>query len=169
MMTVEQWLRCPSYPTLDASSWGRIRNAETLRVRNASPNKLGYTSIGFWQGKKLIARSVHHLVADAFLGPKQFGAEIRHLDGNSRNNAPHNLAYGTAKENARDRLDHGRNAHGQRNGMAKLPDVGVRVIRAAYAAGVATQYELADLFGISQAQVNNIVLNKQRQREADAA
>lgn len=162
----EEWRICPSYPKIEASNLGRIRNAETKRVRNASPGRRGYTLISFWHNKRLIARSLHSLVADAFLGDRPAGAQIRHLDGNPRNNAVTNLAYGTARENARDRICHGNNAQGERNGMAKLPDLGAEIVRLAYAHGLGTQYELADLFGISQAQINNIILNKQRRRAA---
>lgn len=169
MQSDEEWRACPSFPEFDASSFGRVRNAVTKRVRNLTFQPDRYALIEFRRGGKVVARSVHVLVADAFHGPRPYGQQVRHLDGDRANNSPSNLAYGTARDNARDRLAHGNNPHGERNGMTKLPEAGVRVIRAAYDAGVATQYELADLFGISQAQVNNIVLNKQRQREADAA
>lgn len=162
----EEWRPCPSFPEFEASSLGRVRNSETKRVRQITMDRSRYALVGFRREGKIVARSLHVLVADAFLGPRPLRHEVRHLDGDRTNNAPSNLEYGTARENARDRLIHGRNPHGERNGMAKLPEAGVRVIRAAYAAGAANQYELADLFGISQAQVNNIVLNKQRQRAA---
>lgn len=165
----EQWLVCPSYMDFEASTEGRVRNSFSGRVRSPNPSKRGYTLINFWRDGKVVARSLHVLVADAFHGPRPYGMQIRHLDGNPRNNRPSNLAYGTGRENARDRLDHGRNPHGERNGFAKLPDVAVRVVRAAYAAGVASQDQLADLFGMSQAQIHNIVTGKQRRRETDIA
>ena len=45
---------------------------------------------------------VHRLVANAFLGKKEDGMEIRHLDGNPKNNNVTNLKYGTHSENMRD-------------------------------------------------------------------
>lgn len=165
----EEWHVCPSYMFFEASTEGRIRNSFSGKIRNTRPNRLGYTLIGFWRDGKMVSRSLHTLVADAFHGPRPHGMQIRHLDGNPRNNRPSNLAYGTARENARDRIGHGRNPHAERNAMAKLPDVAVRVVRVAYEAGVANQYELADLLGVSQAQIHNIVTGKQRRRETDIA
>lgn len=169
MLTNEEWRHCPSFPEFQASSFGRVRNAVTKRVRSATVGPGRYSLIDFRREGKVVARSLHVLVADAFHGPRPYGHQVRHLDGDRTNNKPSNLAYGTARDNARDRLIHGNTAHGERNGMTKLPDVAVRIIRVVYGAGIATQREIATAFGISQAQVNNIVLNKQRQREADAA
>lgn len=47
---------------------------------------------------------VHRLVALAFYGERPEGLEVRHLDGNSFNNAITNLKYGTHKENMEDRV-----------------------------------------------------------------
>jgi hypothetical protein len=53
-------------------------------------------------------RYVHSLVAEAFIGPRPIGLEVRHLDGDSTNNAVDNLRYGTHAENMQDRVKHGR-------------------------------------------------------------
>jgi len=51
--------------------------------------------------------SVHRLVAMAFDLPKGPGAVmIRHYDGDYKNNIITNLIWGTAKENAEDRVRH---------------------------------------------------------------
>jgi predicted XRE-type DNA-binding protein len=51
---------------------------------------------------------------------------------------------------------------GIKNGNAKIKKQGViDEIRARYAQGGVSQYELADIYGVSQAQINNIILNKQ--------
>jgi hypothetical protein len=46
------------------------------------------------------AHYVHHLVADAFLGPRPEGKQIRHRDDDSFNNVASNLMYGTPSQNA---------------------------------------------------------------------
>ena len=38
---------------------------------------------------------VHHVVAEAFLGPRPCGLVVRHMDGDRENNAASNLAYVT--------------------------------------------------------------------------
>jgi HNH endonuclease/NUMOD4 motif len=52
---------------------------------------------------------VHHLVAQAFIGPRPPGEHIRHLDGDPTNNHVSNLRYGTPSENSYDTVRHGRN------------------------------------------------------------
>ncbi len=57
---------------------------------------------------------IHRLVANLFLPPKQNNTQqIRHLDGNKLNNNKNNLAWGTAKENANDRQNHGKTSKGE--------------------------------------------------------
>ena len=51
--------------------------------------------------------SVHRLVLWAFTGENPADLDTRHLDGNPRNNSLTNLAFGTASENAHDRVRHG--------------------------------------------------------------
>lgn len=45
---------------------------------------------------------VPKIVAEAFIGQRPSGMEIRHLDGDPRNNKIENLAYGTHSENVLD-------------------------------------------------------------------
>lgn len=161
-----EWKVCSSYPTFMASDNGEVRHVSSFEPRKPKPSSNGYLNVNFWQDKRITVRGVHVLVADAWIGPRPLGMQVCHIDGDKTNNRPENLRYGTGKDNAADRDRHGRNPHGQRNGMAKLSDLGARVIRVAYASGEFTQYELAEAFGISQAQVNNIVLQKQRRRAA---
>ncbi len=52
-------------------------------------------------------RGIHELVDAAFLGPRPEGSQIRHLDGDRRNNTVANLAYGTNGENQADAVRHG--------------------------------------------------------------
>lgn len=162
-----EWRVVPSNPKYLASSDGQIRHIESPKSRKLQRTPRGYYLVNMWQDRKLRVRSVHSLVAEAFIGPRPYeGAEVRHLDGNPSNNTSTNLFYGTAKENAADRELHGRTKRGQRNGNSKLPDDEVDFIRIGYAANLFDQRQLAALFRISQAQVNNILLKKQRVRRA---
>lgn len=53
-------------------------------------------------------RTVHSLVADAFIGPRPDNHQIRHLNGNRLDPTKNNLCYGTVTENALDVARHGR-------------------------------------------------------------
>jgi hypothetical protein len=162
-----EWRSLPSNPKYLISDGGEVRH-----INSTAPRRLqrsgSYVYVNFWQEKKLRLRTVHSLVAETFLGPRPPGSEVRHLDGDPLNNRVENLAYGTRIENAADRERHARTAHGERNGNAAIRDADARTIRLIHRAGVATQDELADAFGISQAQIHNIVRWKQRKRAAEA-
>lgn len=72
---------------------------------------------------------VHHLVLEAFVGPRNAGSEARHLDGDPLNNTPANLAWSSHAENVTDQLKHGTRNRGARNGSARLTEAQVRTIR----------------------------------------
>lgn len=159
---MSEWRAIPSVPNYLASSDGQIRHVNSENCRRLQPSGRGYFYVNFWRAKRLCIAAVHSLVAEAFHGPRPAGQEVRHLDGNRTNNAAVNLAYGTKVENAADRERHGNTARGEKNGNAILSNADVDFIRLLYAGKKASQYELAALFKTSQAQVHNIVTNKQR-------
>lgn len=157
-----EWRTIPSEPRYKVSSDGLVQFAGSSQPRKPYICTRGYQYVGYLCDGKRRTRTIHRMVAEAFLGSCPEGCEVRHLDGNPSNNSLSNLAYGTKRENAADREAHGRTARGEKNGNAKLSDALASEIRDAYAAGGLTQYDLAHRYGISQAQVNNIVLHKQR-------
>jgi len=109
MDDIEIWRIVPSLDDVLASSWGRIMIIP--RVRDMPKGGLsqygGYPTCGQWDGSRYIyARRRHktlkvaRLVCEAFHGVPPEGKNVcMHLDENSRNNRPENLAWGTQKEN----------------------------------------------------------------------
>lgn len=66
----------------------------------------GQPTLGQWDGKRfLYARrghktlKVHRLVCEAFNGPPDDGQVCMHLNEDSSDNRPENLAWGTQKQN----------------------------------------------------------------------
>lgn len=96
------WKDIPSYAGIyEASSEGLIRNKRTgrtlrthLYARHTSVRVKLYDGHG-----KGATRSVHSVIAEAFLGPRPDGYQINHMDGDRTNNAANNLEYVTPKEN----------------------------------------------------------------------
>ena len=80
---------------------------------------------------------------------------MRHLDGNKDNNAPDNVVWGNAKENAADRDRHGRTVRGARSSLSKLSERDVQDIRARIARGE-TQTAIAARYRVCIATVNHI-------------
>jgi hypothetical protein len=109
VVKTEYWNPIPSQPDLMASSLGRIM----VKVRAAEmPNGRGKRKYGgmptygqLSNGRYIYARrghktlKVHRLVCEAFHGEPFDGAVCMHLDEDSTNNTPENLAWGTQKEN----------------------------------------------------------------------
>lgn len=155
-----EWRAVPGTKYL-ASSDGQIRHMSSGQPRKTSVSGR-YLYVTLRHKRKHSIMTVHSMVAAAFHGPRPEGSQVRHLDGKSHNNVPDNLAYGTGVENAADREKHGNTCRGQKNGNSILSDQDAEFIRILYERKCANQYELAALFGASQAQVHNIVRGKQR-------
>ena len=108
-MTAKETWRCvPSVPGLLASSEGRIMSVPVTGKTPKSERKQygGIPNEGSWDGERFIrvyqgkTYKVARLVCEAFNGPPPPNKNVcMHLDENSRNNKPSNLAWGTQKEN----------------------------------------------------------------------
>src|SRR5262245_28581247 len=126
---IEEWRAVGGYEGLyEVSSRGRVRSLRSKELMRPYPMlRGGYPAVNLSSnGKKLCP--VHRLVAEAFIGPRPPGADIRHLDGNPANARASNLCYGTRKDNERDKDRHGRRPLGIDHHAAKLnPD---KILRA---------------------------------------
>src|SRR6516162_6318300 len=102
-----QWKICPRYPNYAVSENGDIRRikaddrrAVIDKVLTGAISKTGYLS--YCLRDKGVSRweSAHVLVAEAFIGSRpSLYSQMRHLDGNNRNNYYGNLKWGTAYDN----------------------------------------------------------------------
>jgi len=80
----------------------------------------------------------------------------RHLDGDKLNSKPDNLCWGTYAENEADKRRHGRTALGEKQGIAKLTDEAVRIIRASIPYGLWNSKDAAEVFGVTPSRINAI-------------
>jgi len=89
------------------------------REMRQTPNDDGYPSVRLTIDGKRKRLTIHRLVALQYLGDKPSPShEVRHLDGRKDNNNVTNLAWGTRKENAKDRDIHGRTSRGKKHSEA---------------------------------------------------
>ncbi len=116
----------------------------------------GYPFIAFMVGVVKKTMPVHILVCSAFNGSKPDGLVTRHLDGDKSNNNPKNLCWGTFTENEADKRRHGRTAFGERQGIAKLTDEAVKIIRASIPYGLWNSKDAAIVFGVTPSRINAI-------------
>lgn len=101
----EEWREVPGYGgRYFASSEGRIRGPLGIR---AQADHGPYVHVTIRRNGRAEARLVHHLVLEAFVGPRPEGLQCRHLNGRHRDNRRENLRWGTPTENQLDRIEHG--------------------------------------------------------------
>jgi hypothetical protein len=143
---------------------GRVRGPSGRWLAQKS-GRYGHRSVeigGKW-------RSVHRLVALAFIGPCPEGHEVAHENGDPTDNRIGNLAWKTRAENMRDRARHGRTACRERHGSARLTEQQVAEIRAAYVGhglgphasrGGPSQRALGEKYGVTEATIRLIIKGK---------
>ena len=121
--TSERWKPVKGYEGIyEVSNHGRVRSLDRVvtysdgRVRrhkgkilSAPLSRDGYPAVNLHTQGRLKKRTVHSLVAEAFVGPRPEGMEVCHNDGSKTNNHVDNLRYGTRSENMLDRVRHGTN------------------------------------------------------------
>ena len=104
--TLEVWRPIPSLPEYIASSHGRLMRVPWLGKGRKSYG--GVPTAGQWAAcdRRMVLQyrgktyKIARLVCEAFHGPAPAGKPVcMHLDENSRNNRPENLAWGSQKEN----------------------------------------------------------------------
>jgi hypothetical protein len=153
----EEWRPVVGFEgTHEVSSLGRVRSLLSNKVLKPIKHTGGYRCVSPC-GKR--HRTIHSLVAAAFIGPRPHGLDINHIDGDKTNNAAVNLEYVTRKEN----MQHARRTGlwenaGENNGRATATNEQVRKAyelvkggmprnEAAAAAGIATHVVSAAVLG----------------------
>lgn len=105
---VEEWAPVPEFDGyLEASNIGRIKNAWTGKVLKQGTDTKGYKIITVNILGQTYTRSVHRLVASAFIEGDHTGMDVHHKDTNKTNNKLSNLEYCTRKENIRHAIEDG--------------------------------------------------------------
>ena len=138
-----------------ARSLGRLvpRDGRCLKYIQGRLIKRSYTQryvgIGLSRNGKVVNRMLHHLVLEAFIGPRPSGMEACHFNGVRTDNRLDNLRWDTKKANEADKVRLGTASVGENNGRARLCASQVAEIRALRKAGTFTRRELARRFGIS--------------------
>lgn len=105
---METWIFIPGFEGVyqvsdlgNVKSFARYKDGRFLKPGKASH---GYYTVSFGRNN---SKTVHSLVALAFLGPCPKGMEVLHIDGTRTNNAVSNLRYGTRTDNILDAIKHG--------------------------------------------------------------
>lgn len=167
--TIEEWRPVANYEGYyEVSDQGRVRALERLVPRVYSDgrsepftrksrdvqsfhDRCGYSRVELSRCGLPRKWFVHRLVLVAFVGVCPAGLQCRHLDGDPSNNRLSNLQWGSATENAADRVRHGTAPRGERHQNARLTASAVADIRAR--AKSVTVSRLAREYGVSRTTV----------------
>jgi hypothetical protein len=191
----EEWRPVVGYEGLySISNLGRVRgevdvcNRKYKKGRILSPrlSNVGYYQVSLFIKGKGKTRTIHQLVAVAFIGPRPKGLYINHKDACKANNRPENLEYCTPRENLQHASRLGlmrsgdkhpsrlhpetraygdkngarkhpeRMSRGEKNGWAKIKDADVPRIFELKRKGLSSA-DIAPLFGVSSSCIRRIV------------
>lgn len=109
-------------------SWPRL--SDTWRPLSLDALINGYPVVGLMINGKQKIRYVHHLVLEAFVGPRPKGMQACHFpDRDPRNSKLLNLRWDTPSGNCRDKEFQGTHQIGEKNPRAKLTAESVISIR----------------------------------------
>ena len=137
----------------------RNRTTENWAALKPIPRRRGYLTVNLSDGGRKVARYVHRLVLEAFVGPCPRGSVGCHGDGNPANNRLGNLRWDTPTANEADKLRHGTRRVGSANGGSKLHEEEVLEIRRRSSEGEPMR-QLASEFVISWQNVQAIVARR---------
>lgn len=101
---MEKWRPVVGFSGYMVSDEGRVYSHWSQSYLRPGIASNGYPTVVLGRGN---SRTVHSLVAEAFLGPCPAGMEVRHRDGVRTNPRRSNLRYGTRGDNVRDAIEHG--------------------------------------------------------------
>jgi hypothetical protein len=108
---VSEKFEIPGFPGYEIDKLGNVYSTKKGNLLKFHQDRTGYRRVSVLKkkGNKTRTVLVHRLMALTFLGtPPIPSHQVRHLDGNPTYNRIENLVWGTAKDNANDRIRHGR-------------------------------------------------------------
>ena len=113
-MDREEWRPVVGFEGYEVSNLGSVRSWRTRRASDRGRvlvgkfDRDGYHEVCLSQGARgEFWRKVHHLVLEAFVGPRPDGFEACHANGNASDNSAWNLRWDTCEANHLDKVRHG--------------------------------------------------------------
>lgn len=156
----EEWRPVIGYEGLyEVSNLGNVRSLYRYKKQlKLLLDKRGYYIVGLYKNKKFNSKSVHRLVAIAFLNNDSNKYAVNHIDGCKLNNNINNLEWVTRNENAKhaslNKLYKGR--RGSKCNLAKLTDGQIEKIKLLRTQGY-TQAQIAKEFNVHQTNIHYIL------------
>jgi len=133
-------------------------------IKTPKLDKDGYAITSLYKNQKAKFISIHRLVATHFIPNPENKPQVNHIDGNKLNNCVNNLEWCTSIENIKHSWDKlGRNnlhSKGEKCNFSKLKLEDIHFIRTNYNKKTLNQIKLANMFGVSDSLISQIINNK---------
>lgn len=104
---MEDWVEIKGFPNHMISNWGRVCNWKSGIVLRPRPSGWGYLQVVLYREGRTFTKSIHKLVAEAFVPGWDEGLEPNHIDGDKLNNHETNLEWITKGMNNQHAIDTG--------------------------------------------------------------
>lgn len=95
----EEWATILEFPNYMISTFGRVFNAKFKRFFKPAFNSTGYKIVSLCGNGKCLTKTIHRLVAEAFIPFRDGAFDVNHIDGDRANNYVWNLEWCTQSEN----------------------------------------------------------------------
>ncbi len=148
----------------EVSNMGRVKRVAAGRAtrpgRMLKPfDNSGYRMVDLHDNGRRRSVLVHHLVLEAFVGPRPDGMEGCHNNGNPTDNHLENLRWDTALNNMKDKDRHGTMLRGSRLPFSKLTEADIPRIFKMRVKGM-TLAEIAEKFGVDDSVIRRALRRK---------
>ena len=154
----ETW-RKTQYRHYEVSNFGRVRShhRKEVYIMHQRTSKIGYKYVWITENGREYNRTVHRLVAKAFINNPFNKPQVNHKDLDKTNNCVENLEWVTASENNIHAIENGKELpSGEQHWNSILNWDLVREIRQMYAGGIKIS-EISSITGIHRRTISDVV------------
>ena len=163
-MSKEIFKKIKGFEKYEISNFGRVKSFcwGKERILKNQKDSNGYLYVRPSKNGKLLIKSLHRMVAEAFLKLDKKRLQVNHIDGNKGNNNINNLEWCTPKENNIHAIKIGlhKGIKGENHPKAKLKEKDIIKIRKLYKNYNETYSSIARQFNVARHTINRIINNK---------